>query len=60
MLLTFEVRPNGGVVITGSIEHLCDLIGWIVVAIKTGEAHPTYVADEMAEVKIVCAEGDER
>lgn len=57
-MLTFEVCPDGGVKIAGSTGDLCDLIGWCVVAIKTGHASPTYVADEsLAEVEIV-REGD--
>jgi hypothetical protein len=44
-MLLFWLKPGDGVQITGSIEDLCDLVGWIIVAIKTGESHPTYVAD---------------
>jgi hypothetical protein len=54
-MLAFEIGRDGGVEISGTVENLCDLIGWVIVAIKTGHASPTYVSDEtLAEVQITC------
>jgi len=52
-MLAFEIVPGGGVRIGGTTEDLCDLIGWVIVAIKTGHSSPTYVSDEsLAQVTI--------
>jgi drug/metabolite transporter superfamily protein YnfA len=44
-VLLFWLRAGGGVQITGTTEDLCDLIGWIAAAIKTGNANAMYAAD---------------
>jgi hypothetical protein len=52
-MLAFLIRVDGGVEISGSVRDLADLIGWIAVAIKHGEATAAYVTDEsLARLRI--------
>jgi hypothetical protein len=54
-MLAFNVNPDGGVYIGGSKEDLCNLIGWVAIAIKEGESGPVYVADKsLTQVRIIC------
>jgi hypothetical protein len=53
-VLTFQIRFDGGVDITGSVPDLADQIGWLAVAIKHGEATAAYVPDRgLASIHIV-------
>jgi hypothetical protein len=45
-VLAFMIRVDGGVEISGNVRDLADLIGWIAVAVKHGEATAAYVTDE--------------
>jgi hypothetical protein len=45
-MLAVQVRPDGSVRITGATRELCDLAGWILVAIRNGQAAPAFAPDE--------------
>jgi len=52
-VLSFEVKPDGGVLIEGNETDLLALATWLHLAVSRGHVAPSYVADRgMVTVEI--------
>lgn len=45
-MLAVEIDSDNGVRITGTVRDLCNLIGWVAIAVADGHSHPAYVTDK--------------